>query len=169
MTKKILLASKPIESLVNGEGFRYVIFAQICKHHCKGCFNPSTHSSDGGKWVEIEPIIQKIRSHPLIDGVTFSGGDPFEQPEAFYEIGKAVQSAGLSLWCYTGYTFEYILSHLEKRQGWKDLLSTLDVLVDGPFIEELADPNLLFRGSSNQRILDIRKSLKFQHPILYLD
>jgi anaerobic ribonucleoside-triphosphate reductase activating protein len=155
--KKILLAGNSIESLVNGEGLRYVIFGQICKHNCLGCFNPSTHSPQGGAWVEIDSLLSKILHHPLIDGVTFSGGDPFEQAEAFYTLAKEIKSTPLSLWCYTGYTFEHLLK--KDNPHWNHLLSKVDVLVDGPFIQALHAPHLSFRGSSNQRIIDVQKSL----------
>lgn len=160
MNKKVLLAAILPETLVNGPGLRRVLFAQICKHNCKNCFNPETHSETGGKWVDMEEIIADINSNPMLSGVTFSGGDPFEQADKFVFIAKGIAKPNFDIWSYTGYTFEYILANKETHIGWKELLNNIDVLVDGRFEEDKKDPLLKFRGSSNQRIIDVKKSLK---------
>lgn len=157
--KKIRLAAILPESLVNGPGIRRVLFAQGCPHNCKGCFSPHTHSYTDGALIDMDEIIKDIRKNPLLRGVTFSGGDPWEQADKFLYIAKAVKEMGLNIWCYTGYTFEYILENQYRRKGWSELLNHIDVLVDGKFEEEKMNPKLKYRGSSNQRIIDIRESL----------
>ena len=165
--KTIRLSGLIEQSLTNGEGLRKVIFSQTCYHQCKGCFNPETHNPNGGTLFELQEIVDKIKKDVLIDGVTFSGGDPFEQAEAFSELGKAAHESHLNVWCYTGYTYEYILEHQSKRKGWSKLLQEIDVLIDGKFEEELYDPNLQFKGSSNQRIIDVKASLEENQVIYY--
>lgn len=164
MGKKVLLSGILYESLVNGPGIRRVLFAQICKHNCKGCFNPHTHSESGGELVDIDDIINDINGNPMLSGVTFSGGDPWEQASNFAVIAQGVKRGAIkpnfSVWCYTGYTFEYILKNKENRDGWNELLNSIDVLIDGKFEEEKKDDTLKFRGSSNQRIIDVKQSLK---------
>ena len=143
------------ESLVNGIGMRRVIFAQGCKHHCKGCFNEHTHDFNGGEIVNCDDIVYDIKNNPLLKGVTFSGGDPFEQIEAFSYLAEEIHKLGLNVWSYTGYTFEEILGTDKEK-----LLKNIDVLVDGKFILELKSDKCKFRGSSNQRIIDVQESLK---------
>lgn len=169
MENQVLLAGILPESLVNGTGLRRVLFAQICKHNCPGCFNPDTHSELGGEWFNIDTLIQNIQTSPLISGVTFSGGDPFEQANQFAHIAQAVRTPNFDIWCYTGYTYEYILEHQTTQLGWQDLLHNIDILVDGPFIQSQHDPNLKYRGSSNQRIINVPQSLKLGKIILALD
>lgn len=163
--EKVLLSGILEQSLGNGKGLRKVIFSQICYHNCKGCFNPHTHSKEDGTWFSIQDIIEKINNDPIIEGVTFSGGDPFEQAEAFAVIAKSIRK-DLNIWCYTGYTLEYILEHQEERLGWKELIESIDVLVDGKFEEDHYDPNLRYRGSSNQRLLDVKKSIEQNQAVL---
>lgn len=168
MDKKILLSGILHESLVNGPGIRRVIFAQICKHDCKNCFNPETHSENGGEWKEIDPIIKDIVDNPILSGVTFSGGDPWEQASKFAYMANRIKKErnnDFDIWCYTGYTYEYILKNKVKRNGWEELLNNIDVLVDGKFEDDKKIFGLKFRGSSNQRIIDIKKSLKIGEVI----
>lgn len=164
MDKKVLLSGILHESLVNGPGIRRVLFAQICKHNCKNCFNPDTHSENGGEWKDIEEIVEDIINNPILSGVTFSGGDPWEQADKFAYIAKRLKEGrrkdSFNIWCYTGYTYEYILKNKDKRKGWDQLLSSIDVLVDGKFEDDKKDTTLRFRGSSNQRIIDIKESLR---------
>lgn len=148
------------ESLVNGPGIRRVLFSQGCRHNCPGCFNPDTHSFDGGVEYELDSLVEDIMKNPLIKGVTFSGGDPFEQADKFAYIAEKVRKAGLNVWTYTGYTYEYILENANSRAGWSELLNATDVLVDGRFEKKLHREGLRFRGSSNQRIIDVKESLK---------
>ncbi len=154
------------ESIVDGPGLRFVIFSQGCKHHCKGCHNPSTFDLNGGRLIEIGDIIRDIEKNPLLTGVTFSGGEPFLQAEAFSKIAKCCHEMGLDVISYTGYTFENLLAGFNENPAWKTLLENIDLLIDGPFIEEKKSLMLLFRGSSNQRILDMKASLKEGKPII---
>ena len=152
---KIRLAGIIENSINNGEGIRKVRFAQGCKHHCKGCFNPSTHDFNGGYECDTDKIIERINNDYMIDGVTFSGGDPFEQAEAFAEIAKNINPE-LNIWCYTGYTLQEIIDKANEKPEWVDLLTHIDVLVDGKFEEDKKDRNLKFKGSSNQNIIQLR-------------
>ena len=160
MKDTIRLAGIAYESLVNGPGIRRVFFSQGCNHNCKGCFNPETHDFLGGEEKNINELIEDVYKNPMIKGITFSGGDPFERAEEFAYMAKAFKEKNLNIWSYTGYTFEYIINNLESRTGWKELINNLDVLVDGRFEEDKAVDGLKFRGSTNQRIIDLKKSLK---------
>lgn len=160
MDKKIRLSGIAYESLVNGPGMRRVFFAQGCKHNCKGCFNPMTHDFNGGELRDMDELLKEVRENPMLKGVTFSGGDPWEQAEKFAYMAKEIKKMGLNVWSYTGYTFEYIRENMEERKGWKELLENIDVLVDGPFQEDKKQDGLRFRGSSNQRIIDVKESLR---------
>lgn len=151
---KVRLAGVIETSINNGEGIRKVIFAQGCKHHCKGCFNPDTHDFNGGYECDTEKIIERINNDYMIDGVTFSGGDPFEQAEAFAHIAKNINK-DLTIWCYTGYILQQIIDNID-RPGWKELITNIDVLVDGKFEEDKKDRNLKYKGSSNQNIIELR-------------
>ena len=110
------------ESIVDGPGIRFVIFAQGCNHHCKGCHNPSTFDLNGGKLVDIDTLMGEIKKNPLLKGVTFSGGEPFLQAGAFAEIAKQCHLLGLDVISYTGYTFESLVSGFEEHPDWKILL-----------------------------------------------
>ena len=156
----IRIAGVAGESIVDGPGIRFTIFTQGCKHYCPGCHNPQTHAFDGGKLVTVESVLEQIRKNPLLDGITLSGGEPFEQAEACSVLAKAVHEMKLNVMTYSGYTFEEILAGEADRPGWKELLRETEILVDGRF--EQAGRNLLlkFRGSGNQRLLDVKKSLR---------
>lgn len=162
--KKIRLAGIAYESLVNGPGMRRVFFAQGCRHNCKGCFNPSTHDFNGGELKDTDDLIAQIKINPLITGITFSGGDPFEQAEEFAYMADKIKKLGLNIWCYTGYTFEHILYNTQNTH-WRSLINNIDVLVDGKFEESKKDSKLRFKGSSNQRIIDVKVSL-ISHRII---
>lgn len=157
--KKVRLSGIAYESLVNGPGLRRVFFAQGCKHNCKGCFNPETHDFEGGEEFDIDSLIEDVKNNPMIKGVTFSGGDPLEQGESFAYMAKRFKEIGLNIWVFTGYKFEYILENLDKISGWRELIENIDILVDGRFEEALKNDNLKFKGSSNQRIIDVKSSL----------
>lgn len=158
------------ESIVDGEGLRLVVFAQGCAHACPGCHNPESHSFTGGDFVDEEEIISRIKRNPLLDGITYSGGDPFFQPEAFQKLSRLLRKevialdGNFSIMAYTGFTFEELLS---KEDVYLPLLREIDILVDGRFIQEERSLSLLFRGSKNQRILDMRRSLAEQRPVLH--
>lgn len=160
MDKQVRLSGIAFESLVNGPGLRRVIFAQGCIHNCKGCFNPDTHDMQGGQMMDMDKIIDDVRSNPMIRGITFSGGDCLEQADKFAYMAKRFKELGLNIWCYTGYTYEYILENKDKRIGWSELLDSIDVLIDGKFEENKRDISLRYKGSSNQRIIDVKESLK---------
>lgn len=165
---EIRLAGVIHESLSNGPGLRRVLFSQGCKHECEGCFNLHTHSFTGGQVFKIDDIVRDILENPMLRGVTFSGGDPLEQAEAFASIAKKVKAAGKNIWVYTGYTFEYVIENRYKRPGFDELLKNIDVLVDGKFDINKKNERLKFRGSSNQRIIDVKKSLE-KSEIIVLD
>lgn len=160
MGRTIRLSGIAYESLVNGPGMRRVFFSQGCKHNCKGCFNPDTHDFNGGEERDMDELINDVINNPILRGVTFSGGDPFERADDFAYMAKAFKEKGLNIWSYTGYTFENIISNLDKNKGWKDLLYNLDVLVDGKFEKDKMQDGIKFRGSTNQRIIDVKESLK---------
>lgn len=147
------------ESIVDGPGFRIVIFFQGCAHHCYGCHNPETWDFEGGKEVSFDLIKKIIDDNPYADGITISGGDPLYQIDASTEIAEYAKSKGLDVILYTGFLFEEVIEMTKANQRLKDLLNNVDTLIDGPFILEQRHLSLKFRGSSNQRIIDVKKSL----------
>lgn len=147
------------ESIVDGPGIRLVIYTQGCKHNCVGCHNPETHSFNGGELISIDEILKLIKENPLLDGVTFSGGEPFEQAEELAELSKEVKKQGLNIITYTGYTFEEIMDKIDIKLGWKKLLYITDYLIDGKFDISRKSMELKFRGSLNQRIIDVKETL----------
>lgn len=155
--KTIRLSGICPNSLVNGEGMRKVYFAQGCKHNCKGCFSPFTHNFNGGEERELDDEIIETLQDPLIKGVTFSGGDPFEQADEFNYMANVFKYSNLSIWCYTGYTFEEIMNSDDNDKI--KLLQNVDVLVDGKFMEEYVEEGLRYRGSKNQRIIDVQRTI----------
>lgn len=163
---KIRLAS-PIEtdSIVDGEGIRTVVWTQGCAHNCKGCHNPETHDFCKGIEMDVEDLKAEISKTKNQDGITLSGGDPLYQLEASTEIAKYCKENNLNVWCYTGFTFEELLKKSESNTTMKELLQNVDVLVDGEFELENRSLNLYFKGSKNQRVLDVQESLKQGTPI----
>lgn len=139
------------ESIVDGDGIRYAIFMQGCQRNCEGCQNPATHALDGGKIIDTAEIIAAIKRNPLLAGITLTGGEPLLQIPAATEIAKATKNLGLNVWCYTGFVFE------EIPAAAQELLNYVDVLVDGPFILSQRDLELDFRGSRNQRIINLNE------------
>ena len=138
-------------TVVDGPGFRLSIYCAGCEHKCKGCHNPQSWEMANGKEMDVEEILQAVKDSPW--NVTFSGGDPFFQAEGFAELARRIKAeTAKTIWCYTGYTLEALK---QENDPWKmELLKNIDVLVDGPFIQELRDEQLKFRGSSNQRIIE---------------
>lgn len=153
-------------SFVDGPGVRFTVFTQGCPHACPGCHNPETWDAAGGFPIETEDLIALIRGTRYLDGVTLSGGDPMMQADACAEIARAVRAAGLPLWVYTGYTFEQIRDGVAGDAA-KRMLPEIDVLVDGRFIQSRKDASVLWRGSSNQRLVDVQASLAQGEPVPY--
>lgn len=162
---EIKIAGIERHSSVNGPGVRYVLFTQGCPHHCPGCQNKDTWEIKGGVRYDTKDIINDILLTKYIDGVTLSGGDPLYQAKPILEIVKALKEHNINIWCYTGWTYEQIYS-LQALSTAKDILSYVDVLVDGPFIQELYASDLLYKGSSNQRLIDCKSSREKGHVVL---
>lgn len=160
-----LAADLQTDSIVDGIGIRTVIWTQGCSHNCPNCHNPQTHDFNGGDLVDIEDVIEEIENLSGQDGVTFSGGDPMFQPKACNILAKKVHEIGMNVWAYTGFTYEELLE--KGNKDVLDFLSNIDVLIDGKFEESKKSLDLEFRGSSNQRIIDIPKSLENHEVILF--
>jgi anaerobic ribonucleoside-triphosphate reductase activating protein len=143
------------ESIVDGPGVRYVIFAQGCMHDCAGCHNPQTHDINGGYTMKADEIVHNIISCKYIDGVTFSGGDPFFQAKEFEYIAKRLKEKNIHIVAYTGFSYEQLIDNKDM----KDLLEKVDILIDGPFLKDRKTLKLPFRGSENQRMIEVKKSL----------
>ena len=150
------------DSIVDGPGIRTTVFSQGCPHHCPGCHNPETWEFGCGTPMEEETILAIVKSNPLCRGVTFSGGEPFAQAEGFAKLAKLLKEAGYEVASYSGYTFEQLLKGTPAQ---KELLGTIDVLIDGPFIQAEKSLEVAFRGSRNQRILDVPQSLAAGAPV----
>ena len=159
---KIKINNYILESYVDGPGIRFSLFTQGCPHHCKGCHNPQTHDFDAGKEIEIQTIVDKMVANPLLDGITLTGGEPFCQVNECLELIKQLKKANhnYDVITYTVLTIEELLKkgHTENPQIL-EFLSYIDYLIDGPFVLELRDLDIDFRGSKNQRIIDAKKSV----------
>jgi len=164
---RLRIAGIEPESFVDGPGIRMTIFTQGCNHHCPGCQNPQTHDFNGGHFIDIDEIVSMIDENPLLDGVTFSGGDPMDQAEALIPLARIIKERGLNLVIFTGYTYERLMELSAGRPGFFELLSFADILIDGPFIMAKKSLEIKFRGSSNQRIIDVPKSLTEGHVVLH--
>lgn len=161
-----LAADLQFDSIVDGEGVRTVIWTQGCPHHCPGCHNPSTHDFHDGISVDVEEIKERLSQVKYQDGITFSGGDPLCQPTACLEIAKYAKTLGMNVWCYTGYTFEQLMVLSKKNKDTLSFLNQIDVLIDGKFILAEKSFDVAFRGSKNQRIIDVQKSLKQNRVVI---
>ncbi|MCI8855981.1 MAG: anaerobic ribonucleoside-triphosphate reductase activating protein [Clostridiaceae bacterium] len=157
MGNTLRIAGTVGESIVDGPGIRYVIFTQGCPHGCPGCHNPETHDFAGGHEIDTETLLAEIRRNGLVSGVTFSGGEPFEQAEALLPLARQLKADGRHLMAYSGYTYEQLIA--DSRAGVRGLLEQLDLLVDGRYEAEHRSLELRFRGSTNQRVLDVPASL----------
>lgn len=162
----IRLASLIHDSIVDGEGIRSVVFTQGCPHNCPGCHNQKTIPFEGGQLISVDDVIQDVLNRNL-GKVTFSGGEPFVQAEQLYYIAKALKKENYSLWSYTGFTFEALMRHQDPYV--MKFLSQLDVLIDGRFYIKKKNLEILYRGSTNQRIIDVPSSLAVGKCILAKD
>ena len=152
------------DTMVDGTGLRTSIYCAGCAHHCPGCHNPQSWDFGAGRLMSTEEIMDIIKADPFAD-VTFSGGDPMYQADGFAELATAIKrDTDKTIWCYTGFTFEELLADETKHR----LLSLIDVLVDGPFVLSLRNLDLPFRGSSNQRIIDVPQSMRERRAVSYL-
>ena len=151
-SEKIRVLDVLEQTMADGPGFRTAIYCAGCKHCCKGCHNPQSWDMNGGKWMNVDDLFDLVASDSMSD-VTFSGGDPFYQVDAFTALAKRIKSeTDKTIWCWTGFTIEEI----EADPHLAQMLPYLDVIVDGPFILEQRDTQLLFRGSPNQRIIYLK-------------
>ena len=155
------------ESIVDGKGIRFVVFTQGCPHNCKGCHNPQTHDFKGGYTEDTDKLFEMFQEDPILKGITFSGGEPFMQPKPLTELAKKVHLVRKDVTCYSGFTFEEILN--SENEDRVELLKNIDVLIDGKFILEQRNLELSFRGSENQRVIDVKKSLSENKIILVED
>lgn len=156
------IAGVVTESIVDGSGIRYTIFTQGCPFHCKGCHNPQSQPLKGGMDVKLKIFYDEIKQNPLVTGVTFSGGEPFIQAGALSLLAKVLKREGYSVWSYSGYTYD----KLERDDKFRSLLEQIDVLVDGPYVQSKHSMDIDFRGSTNQRIIDVPKSLAQDKVVL---
>ena len=154
---------KIVESTsVDGPGLRTTVYCAGCGHHCRGCHNPQSWDINYGTMVQVEDVANRLLATD--EDITFSGGDPMFQIEAFAELASIIKAkSNKNIWCYTGYTFEQLLRNNKSLE----LLKNIDVLVDGRFIEEQKDKEILFRGSKNQRLIDVQQSLKLGEIVTY--
>jgi anaerobic ribonucleoside-triphosphate reductase activating protein len=164
---KIRIAGIVKESVVDGPGIRYVVFTQGCFHNCLGCHNPNTHDLNGGYEIEIEDLINDIDSSIFINGVTFSGGEPFLQAENLILLAQQLKKRKINIAAYTGYTFEEIIK--SNNINFTKLIGMIDILIDGKFIQSQRDISLRFRGSKNQRVIDVYKSLETKSTVLLME
>lgn len=162
---ELRIAGTVSNSIVDGPGIRFVIFTQGCPHHCPGCHNPQTHDFHGGYPADPEVLLSQIASDPILSGVTFSGGEPFCQADALVPIAEAIKARGKHLMIYTGYLYEELISKTDESV--QKLLQLADVLVDGPFLLAERNLTLSYRGSENQRVIDLKKTAKAGEIVLY--
>jgi len=155
------------DSIVDGPGFRFACFVQGCPHHCPGCHNPGSHDPNGGREMTVEEVAAELLKNPMTDGLTLSGGEPFAQAADCLRLAKTAHSHGLNVWSYTGWTFERLRD--EGTQEQKALLEELDVLIDGPFVLEQRTLALPWRGSRNQRVIDVPASLAAGRAVVIPD
>ena len=165
--KLLRIAGVEPESFVDGPGIRFTIFTQGCKHHCLECHNPQTHDFNGGHLISLSELMEMIGENPLLDGVTFSGGDPMEQAETLVPLAREIKERGLNLIIYTGYTYEALIAHQAENPARLELLTFADILVDGPFVLAQRSLGLKYRGSKNQRLIDVQASLTQGRAVLH--
>ncbi|MEG0773539.1 anaerobic ribonucleoside-triphosphate reductase activating protein [Clostridium sp.] len=156
---KVKISNIVNDSVVDGPGIRLAIFTQGCVHNCNQCHNPQTHDINGGYDMEIKEIVEIINKNPLLDGVTITGGEPFLQSGVLSNLAKEVKKLGLDVMVYTGYTWEELI---KDNDAHKNFIEHIDVLVDGRFVSGLKSLDLKFRGSSNQRIINVKKTMELK-------
>ena len=165
---KLRIAGIVDDSVVDGDGMRLTIFTQGCPHHCTGCHNPNTHSFDGGHDADTDDILAQVKANPLLSGVTFSGGEPFMQPSPLIKLARDIHAQGLDIWSYSGFTLDELLA--KHNPAIDALLQEIDVLVDGRYEDSKRDLTLCFRGSSNQRVIDVNAWRRTGHiKLLYTE
>lgn len=147
------------DSIVDGPGLRFAVFVQGCSHHCPGCHNPESQPATGGTSRALADILEEIQSNPLIQNVTLSGGEPFEQPHGCALLARALKARGFGVWTYSGYLLEDLQARAATDPAVQDLLEATDVLVDGPFIQAKKSLDITWRGSTNQRVINLPKTL----------
>ena len=160
MSKTLRLSGVVKESIVDGAGLRLVVFSQGCPHHCPECHNPHTHDFDKGTDTDIQKIVDEVLKNPMLRGVTFSGGEPFCQADGFAELAKRLKSENrkLDIMVYSGWTYEQLIEKAKKEPAVEKLLSLCDTMVDGPFVVAQKDLTLRYRGSKNQRYIDLNRT-----------
>ena len=155
------------ESIVDGPGIRYVVFTQGCPHNCKGCHNPQTHNIEGGRYVKISDIVDDIKKNPLLKGITISGGEPFMQANQVAKLISKLDKDRYDIITYTGFEYEYLLNNGNDVNGYLNLLNSTDILIDGKFDIDKRSISVPFRGSTNQRAIDVKSSLSKNEVCLY--
>lgn len=157
------------ESIVDGPGLRFVLFTQGCPHHCPGCHNPESHPMDGGSLVEPQRVVEEMKKNPLLKGLTLSGGEPTLQCGALLPLVRAMAPMHKDIVLYTGYTYEELMARCKTEPELKELLGLCQILIDGKYHQEERDLTLIFRGSRNQRVLDVPATLACGEPVLAME
>ncbi len=165
MATELRLFGTVQDTIVDGPGLRYAVFVQGCTHSCPGCHNPESQPAEGGTVKPVADVLQDIRTNPLIHDVTLTGGEPFQQAMACAELAQQLKAEGYGIWTYTGYRLEDLMAR--KEPAVQELINASDVIVDGPFIEALKSLDLEWRGSSNQRLIDVPKTLTQGSVVLW--
>lgn len=153
---ELTIAGVVKESIVDGRGIRYTVFTQGCPHHCPGCHNPQTWPFEGGEITTPQKLFEDFQKNPILKGITFSGGEPFCQPGPLAELARLVHGIGKDVTVFSGYTYEQLMERNDPQVD--ELLRETDVLIDGPFLEAEKNLELTFRGSENQRLIDLKKT-----------
>lgn len=153
------------ESVIDGPGIRAVVFFQGCRHHCPGCHNPETWDEAAGTEMSVDEIWRNLAVTPLVSGITLTGGEPFLQPAAALDLIHKARLESMDIWIYSGYVWNQLLDHPDPLV--LELLSACDVLVDGPFLQNQKRLDLPYRGSANQRLIDIQKSKQTGRVVLF--
>jgi len=154
------------ESVVDGPGIRFVVFAQGCPHRCPECHNPQTHDFSGGECRPVSRILDQFRELPMVSGITLSGGEPFCQARPCASLAREVKKLGKSVVVFSGFTYEKLMEKRHQEPDVSDLLSCTDILIEGPYLKEQRDLALAYRGSANQRVIDMAQSLASGYAVV---